>query len=101
IEFNEMLRIQDILEEVAFLSMDFDFHGKQEYSKQFIELYLKNMNEDIEENLKLLEFYKSYRAYVRAKVYYSLALQDKTEVQKKNHKELALAYMKLASSYEF
>ena len=101
IEFNEMLRVQDILEEIAFLSMDLDFYKKTDLSQSFVTFYLENMGENLTDNLKLLDFYKSYRAYVRAKVYYSLALQEETEKQMKTQKELALAYMKLALSYEF
>jgi aminoglycoside phosphotransferase family enzyme len=101
IEFNKMLRIQDILEEVAFLSMDLDFHKQVRSSEFFIQQYMKNMGEKIENHFKLLDFYKSYRAYVRAKVYYSLALQEDSEDQKQELKSLASEYMVLASSYVF
>jgi hypothetical protein len=101
IEFNEMLRIQDILEEVAFLSMDLDFHKQVRLSKFFIQQYMKSMEEKIESNFELLEFYKSYRAYVRAKVYYSLALQEYSENRKKELKSLSSEYMILAASYNF
>ena len=101
IEFNEMLRIQDILEEVAFLSMDLDFHKQVRLSGFFIQQYMKSMEEKIESNIELLEFYKSYRAYVRAKVYYSLALQEDSENQKKELESLSSKYMILAASYNF
>lgn len=101
IEFNKMLRIQDILEEVAFLSMDLDFHKQIRLSEFFIQQYMKNMGEKIENHIRLLDFYKSYRAYVRAKVYYSLALQEDSKDKKQELKSLALDYMVLASSYNF
>lgn len=101
IEFNEMLRIQDILEEIAFLSMDLDFHKHVRLSEFFIQQYMKSMEEKIESNIELLEFYKSYRAYVRAKVYYSLALQEDSENQKKEQESLSSEYMILAASYKF
>jgi aminoglycoside phosphotransferase family enzyme len=101
IEFNNMLRIQDILEEVAFLSMDLDFHKQVRLSEFFIQQYMKNMGEKIENHIELLYFYKSYRAYVRAKVYYSLALQEDSNNQKQKLKSLTSDYMVLASSYNF
>ncbi len=101
IEFNKMLRIQDILEEVAFLSMDLDFHKQVRSSEFFIQQYMNNMGEKIEDHFELLDFYKSYRAYVRAKVYYSLALQEDSEDQKQELKSLVSEYMVLASSYDF
>ena len=96
-----MLRIQDILEEAAFLSMDLDFHKQVRSSEFFIQQYMNNMGEKIENNYELLDFYKSYRAYVRAKVYYSLALQEDSENQKQELKKLVSEYMALASSYDF
>lgn len=101
IEFNKMLRIQDILEEVAFLSMDLDFHKQVQSSEYFIQQYMNNIGEKIENQFELLDFYKSYRAYVRAKVYYSLALQEDSENQKQELISLASEYMILASSYDF
>ncbi len=96
-----MLRIQDILEEVAFLSMDLDFHKQVRLSEFFIKQYMRSMEEKIESYIELLEFYKSYRAYVRAKVYYSLALQEDSENQKNELESLSSKYMILAASYNF
>jgi len=101
IEFNKMLRIQDILEEVAFLSMDLDFHKQVQLAEFFIQQYMKNMGEKFENHIALLDFYKSYRAYVRAKVHYSLASQEDSEKQKQELKSMASDYMVLASSYDF
>ncbi|MHA1347654.1 MAG: hypothetical protein ACTSVO_09975 [Candidatus Heimdallarchaeaceae archaeon] len=101
VEFNKMLRIQDILEEVAFLSMDLDFHKQVKSAKFFIQQYMKNMGGKIENHIDLLNFYKSYRAYVRAKVYYSLSMQEESKEQKQELETLSSKYMVLSSSYDF
>jgi aminoglycoside phosphotransferase family enzyme/predicted kinase len=66
IEFNERFRIQDAAEEVAFLAMDLEFHGYAPFAKAFVNAYVKASGDG--ELLRLLAFYKTYRAYVRAKV---------------------------------
>ncbi len=101
IEFNEMLRIQDVLEEVAFLAMDLDFHNLNDLSILFSDEYLKNTNSNFTSKSPILNFYKSYRAYVRAKVYYSQVLQEQPGESRDKTVELAKKYMGLASSYQF
>jgi aminoglycoside phosphotransferase family enzyme len=66
IEFNDRFRYCDVASEVAFLAMDLDHYGQPDLSAGFINAYVE---ESGDEELKLLlDFYKSYRAYVRAKV---------------------------------
>jgi len=101
IEFNEMLRIQDILEEVAFLAMDLDFHGLYDLSVLFLKEYLEKINSDFTSDSPIINFYKSYRAYVRAKVYYSQVLQEEPGEARDKVVALSTKYMKLASSYDF
>ncbi len=69
IEFNSDYRRIDVLNDIAFLCVDLDFFGKQDLSERFYEKYLKTygINED-PESRKLFNYYKSYRANVRAKV---------------------------------
>ena len=66
IEFNDSLRYTDVAAEVAFLAMDLDHYGRSDLSGSFIDAYIKESGD--EELRELLDFYKSYRAYVRAKV---------------------------------
>jgi aminoglycoside phosphotransferase family enzyme/predicted kinase len=66
IEFNERFRIQDVTEEVAFLAMDLEFHGYGPFARVFVDAYVEASGDT--ELLELLAFYKTYRAYVRAKV---------------------------------
>jgi aminoglycoside phosphotransferase family enzyme len=101
IEFNEMLRIQDILEEVSFLAMDLDYHGLNTSSDLYLRVYLDEMEDELTISSPYIQFYKSYRAYVRAKVNCSLSLQDIPEIEKKQLLSTTEKYMNLASSYEF
>jgi len=66
IEFNERFRYGDVASEVAFLAMDLDHYGRADLSSIFINSYVNFSNDS--DLLKLLPFYKCYRAYVRGKV---------------------------------
>jgi aminoglycoside phosphotransferase family enzyme/predicted kinase len=66
IEFNERFRYQDVAEEVAFLAMDLEFHGHPDLARVFVDAYVTSSGD--RELLRLLDFYKAYRAYVRAKI---------------------------------
>lgn len=66
IEFNERFRYTDVAADVAFLAMDLDFHGESELSDYFIEQFVaKSADPELTE---MLNFYKCYRTYVRAKI---------------------------------
>jgi aminoglycoside phosphotransferase family enzyme len=66
IEFIDRLRYTDVAADIAFLAMDLDHFGRADLSKSFIDAYVKKSGD--KELLKLLNFYKCYRAYVRGKV---------------------------------
>ncbi|MBU1566049.1 MAG: hypothetical protein KJ630_10520 [Proteobacteria bacterium] len=66
LEFNDSLRFIDTCADVAFLAMDLDFHGLVAMSDYFIHSYIERSGD--EGLLKVLDFYKCYRAYVRGKV---------------------------------
>ena len=66
IEFNERFRFGDVASDVAFLSMDFDFNGRSDLGDIFVNTYI---GESGDATLRdVLQFYKIYRAMVRAKV---------------------------------
>jgi aminoglycoside phosphotransferase family enzyme/predicted kinase len=66
IEFNDRFRYGDTASEISFLAMDLDHYGRADLSRRFVDSYIKTSGD---KNLaKLLNFYKSYRAYIRAKV---------------------------------
>lgn len=66
IEFNPRFSCSDVAAEVAFMGMDLEFHGRKDLASFFVERYLALTGD--EEMLRLLDFYKCYRAYVRGKV---------------------------------
>jgi len=66
IEFNDRFRYCDVASEVAFLAMDLDHYGRADLSDSFIDAYVKESGDG--EVKTLLNFYKCYRACVRAKV---------------------------------
>jgi aminoglycoside phosphotransferase family enzyme len=66
VEFNDRFRYVDVAAEVSFLAMDLDRWGHSELSKQFVSAYVTKSG-DSELN-ELVNFYKCYFAYVRAKV---------------------------------
>jgi uncharacterized protein len=66
IEFNQGFRCADVAADVAFLAMDLDHLGRADLSHVFVAAYARRSHDF--ELLKLLDFYKCYRAYVRGKV---------------------------------
>lgn len=66
IEFNKPFRMGDVAEDISFLAMDLDFIDHQYFSKYFISKYVDFSQDYL--IYSLLDFYKCYRAYVRAKV---------------------------------
>lgn len=66
IEFNERFRCSDTIADLAFLSMDLDFHNRADLSRTLDEEYI--MASGDRDGAKLLNFYKCYRAYIRGKV---------------------------------
>ncbi len=66
IEFNPRLRCGDVAADLAFLSMDFDHHGRSDLA-QWLTLRASDALDDPELPL-LVHFYSVYRAHVRNKV---------------------------------
>jgi len=98
IEFNDRFRYSDVVSEIAFLAMDLDRYQQSELSQNLVNTYVK-LGHD-EGLLKLLNFYKCYRAYVRGKVE-SFKLDDPYIPEEEKAKVLTAArsYFQLAESY--
>ncbi len=98
IEFNDRISYSDIAADVGFLAMDLDFRERPDLSTFFVKKYIKYSGD--QELMKLLPFYKCYRAYVRGKV---IGFKLKDPHIGKKEKELAereaKAYFKLAANY--
>jgi aminoglycoside phosphotransferase family enzyme len=98
IEFVDRLRYTDVVADIAFLAMDLDHYGRQDLSRHFIDEYVKKSGD--KELLKLLNFYKCYRAYVRGKIG-CFQYDDKyiSEAEKEQIVRNARGYFELAESY--
>jgi aminoglycoside phosphotransferase family enzyme len=98
IEFNDRFRYSDVASEIAFLAMDLDHYQQAGLSRHLVDTYVELSHD--EELLKLLNFYKCYRAYVRGKVE-SFKLDDPYIPEEEKAKVLTAArsYFQLAESY--
>jgi len=98
IEFNERFRYSDVAADIAFLAMDLDFKERTDLSYFFVERYVEYSGD--QELMKLLPFYKCYRAYVRGKVV-SFKIKDPSvgSEEKSAATKEAKAYFKLALAY--
>jgi uncharacterized protein len=67
IEFNDRFRFCDVASDIGFLAMDLDFLNHPYLSSYLMERYVEK-SKDADVSL-LLNFYKSYRAFVRGKVH--------------------------------
>ena len=66
IEFNEPFRFTDVCADFAFLAMDLEDRGLKCHARRFVSLYLEHTGDY--QALELLNFYKAYRAMVRARL---------------------------------
>lgn len=74
IEFNERFRYADVCADLAFLSMDLAWRGRVDLSERVLATYAQRTSDyDL---YPLIDFYESYRAYVRGKVSLLLAQDD-------------------------
>jgi uncharacterized protein len=98
IEFNDRFRYIDTAADIAFILMDLDYHGKRIFADIFLDEYTSATGD--RECVRVLDFYKIYRAVVRGKVE-SLKLLDPNipESEKKRSGEKAARYFRLARGY--
>jgi uncharacterized protein len=96
IEFNDRFRFIDIASDLAFLAMDFDFKGRSDLGN----LFLRNAACELGDAgmLKIANFYKCYRAFVRGKVD-SIRVTEKETTNPEKHKKQAAQYFRLALRY--
>ncbi len=98
IEFIDRLRYTDVAADVAFLAMDLDHYNRRDLSDIFIKAYIEKSGD--KELMRLLDFYKCYRAYVRGKV--GCFQYDDPQIpagEKEKIKAGARSYFKLAETY--
>ena len=98
IEFNESLHWIDPINDVAFLTMDLDDRGEAALGWHFLNHYLQKTGDY--PGMTLLNFYKIYRAMVRAKVTcLRLSQSDLSEAERTADLKLAQSYLELATNY--
>ncbi len=96
IEFNKSFRYSDVANDVAFLAMDLEKQKQVPLSKYLINKYV-----DISEDYTLytvLDFYKCYRAFVRAKVS-AFMLSDAQGKEKEILENDCREYLDIAYNY--
>ncbi len=83
IEFNERFRYSDVVSDIAFLSMDLDFFSRGDLARVLEDEYFKESpgESDNNDGKKLINFYKSYRAYIRGKVECLKFLEEEVEAK--------------------
>ncbi len=99
IEFNERFRYADVCADVAFLSMDLAWHGRVDLAERFLARYARESNDyDL---YSVVNFYESYRAFVRGKVASLLAddAEASAEARERARRE-ARRYFMLALAHE-
>jgi hypothetical protein len=98
IEFNDRFRFCDIASDIGFLAMDLDYLNFPYLSSHLIHRYVeKNADAGIS---SVLNFYKSYRAFVRGKVH-GFQLNDPhiDQTKKKDVVKSAQKYFELSRYY--
>jgi hypothetical protein len=94
VEFNPEFRRLDVLDELAFLSMECSFHGAPEAGGRILQRYCQTCADA--PPAELLTFYLCYRACVRAKVQALRAQQHDEPAQRDRQREIAARYLSLA-----
>jgi hypothetical protein len=103
IEFNTPLRYADVAEDLAHLSMDLDFHQREDLRKLVISDYMKQTGDTI--MIDLIYFMMCYKSCVRAKVALfraSQAIGKDGDLNRKMYKECeqeAHAHFALSRKY--
>lgn len=98
IEFNADFRCIDVISDSAFLLMDLEDRDAAPLSWHFLNRYLQQTGDYAA--LPLLDYYKSYRALVRAKVIVLRLEQPGLERKERRQNERLLqSYLDLASEY--
>ncbi|MCS7031527.1 MAG: AAA family ATPase [Gloeomargarita sp. SKYG116] len=98
IEFNDEFRLTDVAYDVAFLVMDLEFRGRRDLAYAFLNRYLELTGDYLA--ARLLPFYCSVRAYVRAKVNSFLSSDLGAPASlRQDAKQTAIAYYQAAYGY--
>jgi hypothetical protein len=83
IEFNERFRFADVCADIAFLSMDLEWHGRSDLAEWCLAVYARESGDY--DMYRLVDFYESYRAYVRGKIAGMLATDGAASTPAREH----------------
>ena len=98
IEFEERLRVNDLVNDIAFLSMELDFMGFSQEARQVHNKIVKCTGDSQQEALWL--FYKTHRACVRGMVHAVTAFEHGVgEKEKQYNRETSAQHFALATRY--
>ncbi|HEX9794062.1 MAG TPA: AAA family ATPase [Planctomycetota bacterium] len=98
IEFASRFRCGDVAADLAFLAMDLDFRGFPAFSDYLVKRYAGVAGDA--ELSGLMDFYKSYRAMVRAKVAALTAADPATDgARRTDSRRTGMRYAQLATAY--
>ncbi len=98
IEFNKRFRFIDVASDIGFLAMDLDYQNHPYLASFLIRNYVEKSGDTSIYNV--LNFYKSYRAYVRGKVTgFQLNDSQIPEMKKKELLTTAKKYFRLSQYY--
>lgn len=97
IEFNPYLNHIDVISDLAFLLMDLEYRGLLRHSRRLLNRYLELTGDY--EGAGLLDFYKTYRAMVRAKVAALRVAQEIEPDERRKVMDEMIGYSDLALSY--
>lgn len=100
IEFNDGLRWIDMANDLAFLAMDLDYYRRSDLARHLIRKASSQLNDATMP--QVVDFYKTYRAMVRAKVeslqVYSSGAAEK-DIENNEKRRRAESYFRLALDY--
>ena len=94
IEFNERFRHIDVANDIAFLAMDLDLHGRPDLANHLVRHMVRGLDDP--ELPRLVNFYKSYRAYVRGKVEGMRSVEDEVPTE-----ECAASRQRARTAYQW
>ncbi len=99
IEFSPRFRCADVACDLAFLIMDLDLRGYSAFGRYLVQEYAALSGDA--ELVELIDFYKAYRAVVRAKVACLSSVDEALDAEARSAKlREAMAYLDLAVGYE-
>ncbi len=99
IEFNDRFRFGDVCADIAFLSMDLGWHGRVDLAERLLARYARATHDY--GLYSVVDFYESYRAFVRGKISSFLAADaEASGPTRERARREARRYFLLALAYE-